>query len=932
MDPAAAEAQPTVNILLVDDKPSNLIALESFLCMPDYNLVMANSGKEALEKLKTAEFAVILADVMMPGMDGFELAQRIKQSESLREIPIIFLTAMEANVGDIFRGYDVGAVDYLQKPLAPEVVKAKVAVFVQLFRQKMLIRSQVAELLESERREKEYRIAELKRQAAIQSQQIREALLENAYKKRIEKLQRIQLDVTRILAESNNINDAMPRLLEIVGRGLEWSWAAIWVVDSSRSHLQVQHIWNDQAPAMLELAERTRRVQIEKGEDGVGIAWEKACPVWIREGSSHLQGERRFDDLQERGIVALPIWEGDELVAVVEFIDPGIDSEDGLVLSALVDIGSRVGLFIQRKKAEQTLKESEERFRLLVAGVKDHAIYMLDPKGNVRTWNDGARRIKGYESEEIIGQRHDCFYTEQAKQQGIPEEGLRRAIEDGKFEEEALRVRKDGSMYWANSVITALRDSSDQLRGFAIVTRDITDRKTADETLQRAYEILDIRVKERTAELELANKALRAEISERERIERLLRKKQEELVAAKELAEAANKAKSAFLANMSHEIRTPLGAVMGFSELMLDENQPLAERMNCVEVIKRNGKLLSNIINDILDLSKVEAGKLDVEKVLVPLDDILTDINMLLSLEAREKGLRLTVTTEGQVPSHITTDPLRLRQVLFNIVGNAIKFTDHGMISVIIKQMDIEERGQRLAFIIRDTGRGISTTQATRLFEPFAQADSSTTRRFGGTGLGLVLSKKLANSLGGDVELSSSIPGVGSEFIVTIDPGETMRAVAPVRAGAEARHEELNVSLEHLRVLLVEDSQDNQLLVTRMLKMSGVKVETASNGREGVQKALAGQFDCILMDLQMPEMDGYAAAQELRRQGYGKPIVALTAHAMGEERQRCLASGFNSHISKPISRKVLIQTLVQYGSHLKKDRQAPATSQLPRTI
>jgi CheY-like chemotaxis protein len=277
------------------------------------------------------------------------------------------------------------------------------------------------------------------------------------------------------------------------------------------------------------------------------------------------------------------------------------------------------------------------------------------------------------------------------------------------------------------------------------------------------------------------------------------------------------------------------------------------------------------------------------------------------------------------VPSHLTTDPLRLRQVLFNIVGNAIKFTDHGMISVTIRQTEGDNGRQRLAFIIRDTGRGVSTTQATRLFEPFAQADSSTTRRFGGTGLGLVLSKKLANSLGGDVELTSSIPGVGSEFTVTIDPGETMRTVAPMRVGAEARPEEVNIALDHLKVLLVEDSQDNQLLVTRMLKMSGVKVETASNGREGVQKALGGAFDCILMDLQMPEMDGYAAAQELRRQGYGKPIVALTAHAMGEERQRCLASGFNSHISKPISRKVLMQTLMQYGNQLRKDKLGQVT-------
>ncbi|MBC7533816.1 MAG: response regulator [Oligoflexus sp.] len=909
-----------VNILLVDDKPSNLIALESFLCLPGYNLVTATSGLEALARLDEGEYAVILTDIMMPVMDGFELVKRIKQNPNLQAIPIIFMTAMDSNVSDIFRAYDVGAVDYLQKPLEPEVVKAKVAVFVEIFQQKMIIRRQAAVLLDSERREQAYQISELQSQSAAQQQRIRDALRENAYKKRVEELQVIQLDVTRILAESFAMSDAIPKLLATVTKGFGWRWAALWNIDPDQNVMTCTEVFHDGSEAMMRLEQASREKSLVRGEDIPGSAWANDLPAWIPDATHFYSAKRALAKaIGPHAVITVPIRTGDEIAAVVEFINPNVEIEDGLKLSTLIDIGSRVGLYIQRKRTEQTLRDSEERFRLLVAGVKDYAIFMLDPKGNVKTWNDGARRIEGYDASEIIGKNFSHFYTPEAIDAQHPAKDLQAAITHGQHEMEGLRVRKDGSIYWANAILSTLRDSEGNLKGFAKITRDITDRKNAEASLRCAYELLDIKVKERTAELEMANNALRSEVEERERIELLLRKKQEELQSAKELAEAANTAKSAFLANMSHEIRTPLGAVMGFSELMLASDQSTSEKQKCVDAIKRNGKLLSNIINDILDLSKVEAGKLDVEKIDVPLDEILTDINMLLDLEATEKGLRLMLTTEGSVPSRIKTDPLRLRQILFNIVGNAIKFTDQGSIQVTIKQVNGEDDRAQLAFLIRDTGRGISQEQSSRLFEPFAQADSSTTRRFGGTGLGLVLSKKLAKSLGGDVVLAESDLGQGSCFMVTIDPGvvelKSGQNFIPTKPQLESKGEDAPIRLNQLRILLVEDSLDNQLLITRMLKMSGAVVDTASNGREGVEKALTGKYAIILMDLQMPEMDGHAATQELRRQNYQGPIIALTAHAMAEERQRCVVSGFNSHLSKPINRKTLLQTLVTFRDH-----------------
>lgn len=396
---------------------------------------------------------------------------------------------------------------------------------------------------------------------------------------------------------------------------------------------------------------------------------------------------------------------------------------------------------------------------------------------------------------------------------------------------------------------------------------------------------------------------------------------QAELHKAKEAAEVANATKSAFLANMSHEIRTPLGAVLGFSELLMNDDMTSSERLDSFEIIKRNGRLLSNIINDILDLSKVESGKIDIEKIDVPFSDIMKEISSVLNLEATEKGIELKVTSIGAVPNRIKTDPLRLRQILFNIVGNAIKFTSRGSVSVKVKLVPDAVGSTKLAFIVTDTGEGIYPEQVHRLFKPFTQADVSTTRKFGGTGLGLILSRKLANALGGDVVLTESSPGKGSTFTVTIDPGFSEEKIL-FEAGEtpsatnvwQLSKWEPKSTLNKLKILVVDDSLDNLMLIKKILRLAGATVETADNGREGVKKALSGDYSLILMDLQMPEMDGYEATRTLRAQGFKKPIIALTAHAMKEDYKRSLENGFDNHITKPIDNGALVKTLASYSA------------------
>lgn len=381
----------------------------------------------------------------------------------------------------------------------------------------------------------------------------------------------------------------------------------------------------------------------------------------------------------------------------------------------------------------------------------------------------------------------------------------------------------------------------------------------------------------------------------------------------------ATEAKSLFLANMSHEIRTPLAAILGYSELLREPDLSSDEKSEFIETINRNGRELTRIIDDILDLSKVEAGSLTIEKIKISLPDLLTDITTSLSIKAKENSLSFVVESMGQIPETILTDPTRLRQILLNIVGNALKFTRIGSVTMKIKLLPVESDSWRLAFIIEDTGCGISSAGQSKLFNHFSQADSSTTRKFGGTGLGLILSRNLARALGGDIVLQSSVVDKGSIFVVTIDCGRIDKSslflewTGHKKKAITAPALLAKQYLEGIRVLLAEDAPDNRILITRILTNSGAAVDVAENGIVAIEKANEAPYDLILMDIQMPLLDGHSAAKYLRAQGYQRPIIALTAHALTEEREKSETTGFNEHLTKPIDMKHLIETVARFS-------------------
>jgi PAS domain S-box-containing protein len=783
----------------------------------------------------------------------------------------------------------------------------------------------------------------------------------------------------------------------------------------------------------------------------------------------------------------------------------------------------------ERRRLEETLRESEERFRLLVGGLEEYGIFLLDREGNVASWNAGARRIKGYEANEIIGRHFSVFYPPEDVAAGKPAMELKLATQQGRCEDEGWRIRADGTRFWASVLITALKDSSGNLLGFSKLTRDTSERKLLEEQVATSKELLssildssldgvqmfqavrdpaaggaiidfEYRLVNRAAErlsgrnaASLLGKRLLvefpgtrptglfdryvdvvttgrpldieqhydyegfsnwfhivavrlgdgcaitfADITDRKRSEALIkqsaerlglatqsakigvwdwnlltqtiawdplmfelygvaptddsripystwtsavlpedlaaqeailqdtvarrgrserefrirrgdgairviqatevavldehqrtssvvgvnqditesRNAEDELRKLKALAEAANQSKSEFLANMSHEIRTPMTAILGFAEMLLNKSPEECGEIGCVQIIKRNALHLLELINEILDLSKIEALQMTVESVACDIPEMLSDIIALMGPRASERGLVFGVTFQGPIPRLIQTDPMRLRQILVNLIGNAIKFTQNGGINLMIADEGAGREKIVLRVDVIDSGIGMTPEQLARLFQPFTQGDESITRKFGGTGLWLTISRRLARLLNGDVSVASK-RGTGSTFTLRIDGGpsagaemlqDLTEATLPVRAPDALRHA---ITLSG-RVLLVEDGRDNQRLLWTLLTDAGAAVAIAENGQVGVQLATTHPFDLILMDMQMPVMDGYAATIELRRQGITTPIIALTAFAMAEDRSKCMAIGCTAYLTKHVDEDTLLQTVNQH--------------------
>ncbi len=567
-----------------------------------------------------------------------------------------------------------------------------------------------------------------------------------------------------------------------------------------------------------------------------------------------------------------------------------------------------------RKAAEEQLHDAIALQRAIFES-SCYAIITTDQQGTITGFNRAAEALLGYSADEVVGLRNPAQFhaTNEIHQAAIdanrpeptsPTDAFRVLADDARTEAAVARewsyIRADGAHVPVLLTVTAVRADSGALLGFMMVAIDISERIRSDQALRKQTEDL-IEVNDRLEQhaMELASRSA-------------------ELELARAHAETASHAKTEFLANMSHEIRTPMNAILGFAGLLLEPGCDEKARREHVMTIQRNGEHLLALINDILDLSKIEAGCMSVEQIDCSPADIASEVVALLRHRAASKGITLQLEAQSPIPVSIQSDPVRLRQVLVNLTGNAVKFTDTGFVRISLRCEPTPAGRLALSFDVRDSGVGISAKNLKNLFKPFTQADATVTRRYGGTGLGLAISRRLCEMLSGTIT-AQSVEGQGSTFTLTIDGGEIgARALVSDPFGAPAtthlQHAEPQsapVTL-HARILLAEDGLDNQRLISHLLRAAGANVEFALNGQEALDLALASEtagtpFDLILMDMQMPVLSGYDATTTLRDYSYPRPIIALTAHAMDGDRERCIKAGCDDYTTKPVKRDTLLE-------------------------
>ncbi len=545
-------------------------------------------------------------------------------------------------------------------------------------------------------------------------------------------------------------------------------------------------------------------------------------------------------------------------------------------------------------------------------------IGVLDERRRFLSVNERICGILGYTQEDLLGRTTRIIYVSDREFDRVGRSLYANLRQNGHAAEEVRLRCKDGTELLA-VMNAAMLDPQDLTAGVVFTILDITDRKQAEEELRGHAEAL------RAANGELENQKLNLE-AHRQQLLAANEQMQWAIQLANDMtlqAKSANVAKSQFLANVSHEIRTPMMAILGYAELLAGGlTDP--EHCEAVNTIRRNGDHLLTVINDILDVSKIEAGELRVEKAPCALPSLLAEVAELMRLRAHAKNIALKLEYAGPIPRSIVTDSTRLRQILVNLLGNAVKFTEVGEVRMIASLADRETDAPKFLCAVIDTGIGMSPDEVGKLFQPFHQIDSSCTRKHGGTGLGLAISKRLALALGGDITVRSK-PGEGSAFTLTLPAGPLGNTALLGRPepkcpeAAAPRPQSVPAALLDCRVLLAEDGPDNQRFIATVLRKAGGNVTVVENGHEAVKAALAvtsdpgeesegpdAPFDVILMDMQMPVMDGYEATRCLRRAGYRGPIVALTAHAMSDDARKCLDAGCDDYATKPIDRNRLV--------------------------
>ncbi len=641
----------------------------------------------------------------------------------------------------------------------------------------------------------------------------------------------------------------------------------------------------------------------ERGQGPTGRAMRSCTPVSVQ----HIETESDFAPWRAAALahgyassLTLPMLATDDratMCLVAYSTNPeAFDAEETRLLVSLAE-NLAFGLTALRDSHARRLAEAENRKLFLAVEQSPESIAISDLEARIEYVNPAFLARTGYTREEVLGQNPRVLQSGKTPPERYTEMWAR-LTRGETWQGEFVNKRKDGTEYTELASIAPIRQEDGKITHYLAIKDDITDRKRMADELEEHRLHLEELVVSRTAQL----------------------------ADAQQHAEAANLAKSTFLANMSHEIRTPMNAILGMTHL-LEINAPRRDQADRLRKIDRSARHLLSIVNDILDLSKVEAGKLRIEQEDFALADVLSGVTDALGDRALEKGLTFTVETGRDLPQRLCGDSLRLSQILLNLGTNAVKFTTSGHVKLRVQRVRTVDGGQRLRFEMEDSGIGLAPEHVGRLFQPFEQADVSTTRKYGGTGLGLAICRRLVDLLGGEIGVQSTL-GAGSTFWFEVPFAQaqhhTDSGPQPSLSGV-TRAIRAGVPPDQVRLLLVEDDTINQEVATDLLHAKGFHVDVAENGLVALQRAAARHYDAILMDVQMPVMDGLTATRELRRRAESSdtPILAMTANAFAEDRDACRDAGMDDFVAKPIQPDTLFATICRWTGAVMPARTQP---------
>jgi PAS domain S-box-containing protein len=685
----------------------------------------------------------------------------------------------------------------------------------------------------------------------------------------------------RALLSARTIDEAAPRILEAICEALGWLHGALWNVDRNAGVLRCALIWNRPGVELPEFDAISRALTFAPGVGLPGRVWQTGRPAWIPDVTKDGNFPRAKIAIRENlhAAFGFPILLGGEVQSILEFFSPEILEPDDAMLAMLTTVGHEIGMFLERRRAE------EELDRFFTLSLDMLAVAGFD--GYFKRVNPVWQRALGWTEQELLTRPYMDFVHPDDRAPTIEAASqLGRGSAIVQFENRYFH--KDGTTRW---LLWASVPYPEQQVVYA-VAHDITERKVTERTLE----------------------------DQAARLTQLVR----ELEVAKRRAEEATETKSAFLANMSHEIRTPLNAILGMATLALDTRLSPRQR-DYLETVKASGEALLTVVNDVLDFSKIEARRLELERTAFDVRDVVGDAARLLCLRAAEKRIELACDINVRTPAVLLGDPGRLRQVLLNIIGNALKFTDQGEVVVRVRPDEAASDDERAVLVVSvsDTGIGIPEDKRHRVFQAFTQADNSTTRRFGGTGLGLAISQRLVELMGGRIWLESKV-GFGSTFHFTaVFDRSPDHDAAPVLAAREPK------ALAGLRVLVVDDNATNRRILTEILEswqMQPVAAADASSGMRLLEEAAAAgsRYDVVVTDAQMPTVDGFMFARRIKqdRRLQGVPVIMLTSMGRPDD-AKGRSSAVQAYLTKPVKHSDLLDAFAGIFGGLTQPGTAP---------